>query len=567
MPIISLQTSENKCDICNFVFKTQNDLKEHFKISKNCSPVSSITLQERTFNYNLTTAKAKSNLLKSARREPYELVHHQKCVKILFNAGLYKIVLLPLLSAFEHLEPSGPLSANIINIKLVSLVPGTDISGNIVDTKVELDVNNQKVTLHAYNTTQNVKVEGAGYLILVERFLEPLLSQKSKELEAEIEDVNNEIIDKFGQSNQKLRNFETWKDRMSKNFICANCDFATTNKIGLKTHITRKHMKSSTISTNIRNSCITYTNISPKHQTRDHDVLMIEDISITNIDDGEEVTVNEIECKEIKHPSLQTSDSDINKQIEDLPSDKMDPTKDKDTGKVETNVATEVKHIETIDETSSGRNSSVLIEDSTFYCSICAKSFELRESLDKHLADDHGNTLDVRQPYDKFPLTENNHEKLNPIEHMEKLNGNNKQDSKCQKCDKVIRTKSGRNRHLETFCEQCEKCLPERISFNIHNEVYHVNSCSKCNLVFDSTLSLEWHRETEHETEIVVLQEIKCKECNQDFLNKSSLTEHMERDHNSQEPTKCEESRNKLSEHSKNQHVTNFTCNECETLS
>ena len=81
--------------------------------------------------------------------------------------------------------------------------------------------NNKKVTLHAYNTTQNVKVEGAGYLILVEDFLEPLLSQKSKEFEAEVEDVNNDIIEKFGQPNHKLKNFGTWKDRMNKNFSCS----------------------------------------------------------------------------------------------------------------------------------------------------------------------------------------------------------------------------------------------------------------------------------------------------------------------------------------------------------
>ena len=220
MPVLSLKTlSENKCEVCNFVFKTQNDIKEHIKNTKNCSAVSGITSQERTFNYNLTTAKAKSNLLKSAKREPYEVVHHQKCVKILFNAGLYKVVLLPLISAFEQLEPSGPLSAQILNIKLVSLVPGTDITGNVVDTKIELDVNNQKVTLHAYNTTQNLKVEGAGYLVLVEHFLVPLLSQKCKELEAEIEDVNNDIIDKFGQSYQKVKNVGTWKERMSKNLF------------------------------------------------------------------------------------------------------------------------------------------------------------------------------------------------------------------------------------------------------------------------------------------------------------------------------------------------------------
>ena len=88
-------------------------------------------------------------------------------MKFLINAGLYKIVLLPLISSFEKLKQSGPLQANSLIIKLVSTIPGYDISGNVVDTKVELDVNTKKVTIHAYNTTQNVKVEGAGYLLFV----------------------------------------------------------------------------------------------------------------------------------------------------------------------------------------------------------------------------------------------------------------------------------------------------------------------------------------------------------------------------------------------------------------
>ena len=104
---LSLQASTRKnslkttCNTCNFVFKTENDLNDHTEVSKNCSQVSNI-LQERKFNYNLTTAKAKSNLVKSANRESVETIYHQKCVKFLINAGLYKIVLLPLISSFEN---------------------------------------------------------------------------------------------------------------------------------------------------------------------------------------------------------------------------------------------------------------------------------------------------------------------------------------------------------------------------------------------------------------------------------------------------------------------------------
>ena len=138
------------------------------------------------------------------------------------------------------------------------MIPGYDISGNIVDIKVELDVNNKKVTIHAYNTTQNVKVEGVGYLLFVENFLKPILVQRSQELEDEIEDINNEIIEQFGQNNQTRRAANTWKERMTKNFNCDECDFGTTNKIQLKTHINKKHMKIKSISSNKANRIITY---------------------------------------------------------------------------------------------------------------------------------------------------------------------------------------------------------------------------------------------------------------------------------------------------------------------
>ena len=134
---LSLQSSNEKnsirtkCDTCNFVFKTEKDLNDHTAVSKHESQVSNIDLRKRKFNYNLTTHKARSNLVKSANREPFETVYHQKCVKFLINAGLYKIVLLPLISSFENLQQSGPLLTNSLEISLVSMMPGYDLSGKI----------------------------------------------------------------------------------------------------------------------------------------------------------------------------------------------------------------------------------------------------------------------------------------------------------------------------------------------------------------------------------------------------------------------------------------------------
>ena len=300
-------------------------------------------------------------------------------------------------------------------------------------------------------------------------------------------------------------------------FICADCDFVTSNKIGLKTHITKKHIKSSTISANI-NNCITYKSISQNHHTSAPDVLMLEDISVTNINEEEEVTVAEIKCKESENPSKQTVVSDPKIQIE-LKDDMINPKIDENAV-----VALEVEQIETTDDSSSSKESPVLIEDSTFYCSICAKSFELRESLDSHFNDKHGNYLDSKkEPYDHASTNENNLIKHSPNVHVKKLF---RKTDKCQKCDKIIRTTSGRERHLEIYCEKCEKCLPERTSFNIHNGVHHAER--------DKT-------EIEHQA-LKKTMEFNCDTCGNVYTNASTLADHMQAMHTAilrEEPFPC----------------------------
>ena len=328
-----------------------------------------------------------------------------------------------------------------------------------------------------------MKVEGAGYLILVEDFLEPLLSQKSKEFEAEVEDVNNDIIDKFGQPSHKLKNVGTWQDRMNKNFICSVCDFATANKMGLKTHITRKHVKEGRLT----NKSITYTDTSKKNQINEPELLMVEDTSIANIEDTVEEIGEEIEGKDTVEDQKAT-------------------------------VAIEDEHIdERVDSNSCENRPEVLIEDCTFYCRICAKSFELPENLEVHFSNEHGNSLGVE---------EKSQDEVSD-EHKEEVNKKMKKDFQCKKCSKIIRTETGVRRHQEIYCEECQKCSPERTSFNIHNVVYHENSCAHCDLKFNSIPNLERHIETEH----AIGNNILCNVCGKMFMSMSTLNSHVQTDH------------------------------------
>ena len=79
---LSLQSSNEKnsirtkCDTCNFVFPTENDLNNHAAISKHGFQVLNRSFQDRKFNYKLTSAKARSNVIKGANREPFQTDYH-----------------------------------------------------------------------------------------------------------------------------------------------------------------------------------------------------------------------------------------------------------------------------------------------------------------------------------------------------------------------------------------------------------------------------------------------------------------------------------------------------------
>ena len=162
---------------------------------------------------------------------------------------------------------------------------------------------------------------------------------------------------------------------MNKNFISSVCDFTTANKMGLKTHIKRKRVKEC----GLTNKSITYTDTSKKNQINEPELLMIEGTSITSIEDIVEEIGEEIEVK-----------------------DKVEEQKK--------TVTIEEEHIDDrVDTNSSENRPEALIEDCTFYCSICAKSFELREHLEIHFNNMHGNSLDVKEKSeDRVSLGQNN---------------------------------------------------------------------------------------------------------------------------------------------------------------
>ena len=66
------------------------DSSDSDRMASNLQPVTRISSSlSRNFGYKLSDKKAKSNLLKGAAREPFEVDEKQKCIMFLFKTVYY----------------------------------------------------------------------------------------------------------------------------------------------------------------------------------------------------------------------------------------------------------------------------------------------------------------------------------------------------------------------------------------------------------------------------------------------------------------------------------------------
>ena len=123
----------------------------------------------RNFGYKLSDKKAKSNLLKGAARESLEIFDNKTCVMLFFNVGSYLEVVFP--SVLKY-----------------------DDGGKHIDTLVTFKVNGQKIVVSCYNTTQKIKVDGAGKMEFVQSYLKPLFNDIIVKSGQKIDEYNKSVI-------------------------------------------------------------------------------------------------------------------------------------------------------------------------------------------------------------------------------------------------------------------------------------------------------------------------------------------------------------------------------------
>ena len=157
------------------------NMKKVLKLNQTNQNLDNISQAEygRQFNFEFTDKKARANLIKSTERRHFQIESKQKSSNLKFSAGAFVLVAKPMITEFHAMfnKKIGFQEEDMV-ICVNEYKDGMDLNNKHVDTKIALSVNNKKVVLHSYNSTQNIKVDGSGYLQFIERFLAPTIQSK-----------------------------------------------------------------------------------------------------------------------------------------------------------------------------------------------------------------------------------------------------------------------------------------------------------------------------------------------------------------------------------------------------
>ena len=186
--------------------KLSNDT--NLKSSKMLKLNSSYVSEEgtRKFNFELTEKKARKNLLKSADRNLLSKEIKKKSMNLRFSAGAYLKVAKELINECEMRYKRKEVIRYLdMDISIVEYKHGSELNGRHFDSKIVFNVNNQKVVMHCYNSTQNFKVEGSVYEKFVEEFLEPIVLTNIDKVKREIVDFDKSVSVNLGAKRKPLK--------------------------------------------------------------------------------------------------------------------------------------------------------------------------------------------------------------------------------------------------------------------------------------------------------------------------------------------------------------------------
>ena len=195
---------------------------------------------ERIFNYKLSDKKAKSNFLKSAAKETLEIDEKGVCTMLNFSVGSYFEAVLPTINEWV----AGNREVNVDNIKILEVLPSYDENNKHLETIIKFCVNNNKVTVTFYNTTQRVKIEGRGYAEFGRNVLIPLFRNKILNTPpGKIEQYNKDVIAALsGKRKVVSRPVRSVRYKSTAKVPCSKCEITFLSNSQLIKHKSTKHV-------------------------------------------------------------------------------------------------------------------------------------------------------------------------------------------------------------------------------------------------------------------------------------------------------------------------------------
>ena len=528
----------------------------------------------RVFGYALNHKRAKSKLLKGAKRAKNLNVEVKSgCVNLRFDDGSYFEIILPLLREW-HRRSNEIININNIEVKIIEVDAGIENTAKHVDTKLIVIVNGDRLVLHAYNGTQNLMVQGRNYENFAINYLQPFFINKIELAIDKITEFNNGVKDALGPT-------KVIQMKPDKIYSCPQCDIIAATTGDLKLHIKSCHTKPR-INSPKKNKIL-------KTLGEDSSLVNVNDVLMIELDGEDDNAVNNIKQKSEQNlVKSEVPKEDAKKTEESLvqPDVPKEDTKKTEESLVQPEVPKEdtkktvesvIQPEEVLKEDIEKKDVSVtqppdLVLEDLHSCNVCEFDTEIRTELEHHMRILHGMSCP--------PVSKQKKEEVKirlDVESPEQSIGIVEKDKKEATTITEVETEVT---NVAFVCGTCtiefisEPAYRDHLGSHIAPQTYQ---CSECECSFKTELECEWHTETNH-----CVQQMKnhlCEKCDFKSMSGDDLNNHMQSRHlkvqvniNAKEQTviACNECEFKcrlniqMKKHMKMKHdESKYSCNEC----
>ena len=142
-------------------------------------------------------------------------------------------VVLPTLREW-HGQLRKPFKLGDVEVNVEESDAGIEDTEKHVDTKMVIIANDDRLVLHAYNSTQNLMVQGKNSNAFAVNYLEPFFTDKISIKKVAIEQFNSNVQKTFGTAKTAAIKKKT---NGSKPFHCPHCKVKSSNVADLNTHV------------------------------------------------------------------------------------------------------------------------------------------------------------------------------------------------------------------------------------------------------------------------------------------------------------------------------------------